>query len=354
MIALSLFEDEPTPVRKRWQPYDIVTAPGRKLRTTIAFDSYWHVAAERQAMLFRRLRGDSVLTHDPILRSHRFTNAYRSADRVTQFFLSNVAPLSDESSEDVVFRTLLFKIFNRIETWTGLERLLGEPVHWSSFSLDRYNDALGEIQSSGQTIYSNAYMMPNPSFGQPSKHTNHLELLSHMIRDGLAKRIAAAPSLAEVYALLKDVPSFGPFLAFQYAIDLNYTELLDFDEADFVVAGPGALDGIKKCFESTAGYEAADIIRIMSEIAAREFERLGLEFNSLWGRELQLIDCQNLFCEVDKYSRVAHPELSGESGRSRIKQRYTHSKGLLPKYTFPKRWKLDTSRPFGSVSALHY
>ena len=34
-----------------------------------------------------------------------------------------------------------------------------------------------------------------------------------------------------------------------------------------------------------------------------------LDFQNLWGRRLQLIDCQNLFCEVDKYSRVypAHP-----------------------------------------------
>lgn len=32
---------------------------------------------------------------------------------------------------------------------------------------------------------------------------------------------------------------------------------------------------------------------------------LGLRFRSLAGRRLKLIDCQNLFCEVDKYARVA-------------------------------------------------
>ena len=30
-----------------------------------------------------------------------------------------------------------------------------------------------------------------------------------------------------------------------------------------------------------------------------------VEFRDLWGRPLQLIGCQNLFCEVDKYARVA-------------------------------------------------
>ena len=60
-----------------------------------------------------------------------------------------------------------------------------------------------------------------------------------------------------------------------------------------------------------------------------EFERLNLEFKNLWGRNLQLIDCQNIFCEVDKYSRVAHPELTGYSHRTRIKSRNLQSKKRL-------------------------
>ena len=39
----------------------------------------------------------------------------------------------------------------------------------------------------------------------------------------------------------------GDFLAFQLLIDLNYSNLTDFSEMDFVVAGPGARDGIRKC-----------------------------------------------------------------------------------------------------------
>ena len=49
----------------------------------------------------------------------------------------------------------------------------------------------------------------------------------------------------------------------------------------------------------------------------------GFSFRGLNGRRLQLIDCQNLFCEVDKYARLAHPEITGYSGRSRIRQRFT-------------------------------
>ncbi|MCK9912538.1 putative DNA base hypermodification protein, partial [Microbacteriaceae bacterium K1510] len=69
---------------------------------------------------------------------------------------------------------------------------------------------------------------------------------------------------------------------------------------EFVMPGPGALDGIRKCFSSLGGLNEPEIIRLMADIQSDEFARLGLQFRSLFGRSLQLIDCQNLFCEVDK------------------------------------------------------
>ena len=45
----------------------------------------------------------------------------------------------------------------------------------------------------------------------------------------------------------------------------------------------------------------------------------------MWGRQLQLIDCQNSFCEVSKYARVKHPDITGVNDRNRIKQVYRPS-----------------------------
>ncbi|WP_264816700.1 nucleotide kinase domain-containing protein, partial [Gluconobacter kondonii] len=73
------------------------------------------------------------------------------------------------------------------------------------------------------------------------------------IDDRLPDRVRQAPNLRAVYELLLGYPSLGPFLAFQYTIDLNYSEMLDHDEGDFVIAGPGALDGLAKCFSDTKG-----------------------------------------------------------------------------------------------------
>ncbi|HEV2187580.1 MAG TPA: nucleotide kinase domain-containing protein, partial [Stellaceae bacterium] len=61
------------------------------LRPTAVFDSYWRFAAERQAIFVRRLAGmPAPWTDDPILARHRFTNAYRAADRVSQFLIREV------------------------------------------------------------------------------------------------------------------------------------------------------------------------------------------------------------------------------------------------------------------------
>ena len=82
------------------------------------------------------------------------------------------------------------------------------------------------------------------------------------------------------------------------------------------------------------------MIKLVAERQDREFERLGLNFQNLWGRKLQLIDCQNLFCEVDKYARVAHPDITGITGRNRIKQRFKVTPRKIP-FFYPPKWKIN-------------
>jgi len=84
------------------------------------------------------------------------------------------------------------------------------------------------------------------------------------------------------------------------------------------------------------------VIRYLADTQSHHFARLGLSFGGLRGRPLQLIDCQNLFCEVSKYSRVSHPDIRGVSGRTRIKQAYRHDPAALTAW-FPPKWGLGDS-----------
>lgn len=319
------------------------------MRPTPVFDTYWRFAAERHAMYMRRLAGaQGPWTDDPILRTYRFTNVYRAADRVSQFLISEVQHGAHRSQApaEVFFRTILFKLFNRVETWRLLEDRLG-PLSWHATRLEAVAEVLDAAFGRGIRLYSAAYIMPAPRLGAVRKHANHVALLRLMMEDGLHGRIASSKSLADVFCLLAGYPSLGRFLAFQYAIDLNYSSLTGFKEDDFVVAGPGALDGISKCFEDVGDRTAEELIHWVADNQEREFTRRGLDFGGLFGRRLQPIDCQNLFCEISKYARVAHPEVKGVADRTRIKQRYTPAADPLPRPSFPPAWRLQIPKQVG-------
>ena len=324
---------------------------GSQPKPSLVYETFWRFARERQEVYHSRLEGvGAPWTSDPIIRTHRFTNAYRAADRVSQYLIRHVIyPEGKEfEPEDFLFRILIFKLFNRIDTWQLLCHEFGE-VRWQAFSFRDYDRILSRAIESGTRIYSAAYIMPAcQQMAQGRKHRGHLRLIEKMVNDGLAAKLNMSKSMCEAFGILQTYPMMGNFLAFQYLIDLNYSPLMDFPEDDFVVPGPGAIDGLRKTFADPGDYSEADLIRYVADRQEVEFNRLDLQFRTLWGRRLQLIDCQNLFCEVDKYARVFHPEVAGRSGRTRIKQKYISS-GAIPRPWFPPKWNINEAIQHGTT-----
>jgi hypothetical protein len=317
--------------------------------TTPVFDTYWRFAAERQRIFHRRLRGEPApWTDDPVLSAHRFTNAYRAADRVSQYLIRYVAYEGYEAVEEVVFRVLLFKFFNKVATWERLRVAFGEPST-QCFTVDDYDAVLTRAFARGERLYSAAYIMPAAAPGVRRKHLTHLQLLRRMLDDRLPARLAACTSMRAGYELLLGYRGIGSFLAYQLITDLNYAKVVNFSEMEFVMPGPGARSGIRKCFADYGDYDEADLIRLVADRQEEEFAARGILFEDLWGRPLQLIDCQNLFCEVDKYARVVHPDVNGVGGRSRIKQRFQAAPEPVNVW-FPPKWGLNDRLPFRPVS----
>jgi hypothetical protein len=320
-------------------------------KITEVYDTYWRFAAERQEIFFRRLHDEQPpWTRDPILNKFKFTNAYRASDRASQYLIKNVIYQGDDSIDETFFRTILFKTFNKIETWELLTNSLG-PISFRDYSFKHYDKILTKSLRTAQKIYSAAYIIASGKrkYGHARKHQNHLRLIEQMMEDRLPSRIAHCTSMQQVFDLLHSYFTIGDFLAYQYAIDLNYSELTSFSEMEFVVPGPGALDGIRKCFSDPGGLNEIDIIKLMADRQYEEFARLGLTFQSLWGRPLQLIDCQNLFCEVGKYARIAHPAVDGLSGRKKIKQLFKPNHHKVQPF-YPPKWGLQVETLFGARS----
>jgi hypothetical protein len=246
------------------------------------------------------------------------------------------------SAEDQILRIVLFRLFSRPQTWELL-CAAHRDVTMDSFRAGGYGDTLEREFEKGGRLYTPAFILcATPAYGYKRKHRNHLALLNEMLRPkGLPQEVARARSLEALIAALRRYPLIGPFMAYQIAIDINYSELCDFDESEYTVAGPGAIRGVAKCFIDTSGRTAEEMITDLTAHQDEEFAKRGIDFRSLFGRPLQAIDVQNLFCELDKYARVAFPEL--RSNRSRIKAKFRPS-GELPLPVFPPKWGLG-ARP---------
>src|SRR4051812_13259155 len=267
-------------------------------KPTIAYDTYWKFAYERQNIFYRRQTStEEPFTDDSILKEYKFTNVYRVCDRVSQYLVSNVIYNSENkySPKDIFLRIMLFKLFNKIDTWILLEEKFGD-ISTTSFNVSKYRAFLDNEMNKGRTLYSNAYMMASGSkeFDVTRKHHAHLMLLEKMLKDKLMDKISSCTRMSDAYTLLLGYPLIGRFLAYQYITDLNYSELTNFSETEFTVPGPGARDGIRKCFSNLGGLTETEVIKMMCDRQDYEFERLGLDFKKIGSRPLQYIDIQNI------------------------------------------------------------
>jgi hypothetical protein len=248
------------------------------------------------------------------------------------------------ADEDRLFQITAFRTFSKTATWNTVRDILGRYPVLDDLADGSFGSALDEARTRNGGLYTGAFILcATDAYGQPSKHRNHVELFRHMFLHGqLATRLLEAKSLHEIYGLLHGYPLMGDFMSYQTSIDLNYSALIDFSENEFTQAGPGALRGIRKCFEDPGDYTPAEIVLWMTERQNEEFARLGLPFGGLWGRPLHAIDCQGLFCETDKYCREAAPELA--SARKRIKARFTPTPEPVRLF-FPPKWGTNGKLP---------
>jgi len=309
------------------------------------FKYYFYFVQERMNIFWNKYEyNKGPLTNDIILKENKFTNVYRASDRISQYLISNVIydKLEGFDERDILFRILIFKIFNKIETWEYLENEIG-LFSIKNFDLSKVNELLKNRMLSKIPIYNNAYMMTgtHSKYNHLTfKHEKWLQMVQNeIVNEKTLEKIIKAKSLEQVYQLLRERSFIGDFLAYQYTIDLNYSPVIDFSENSFVKAGIGSIRGIKKCFMPLKKSEYEDAIRYTHENFEKYQQKYGFtKFKNLFGRQPTLIDIQNCFCETDKYLRAKMPELQVDN--KRIKQKYKSGKPTLNLF-FPPKWEIN-------------
>lgn len=304
---------------------------------------YFYFMQERMSIFWNKCKNDvQNLTEDPIFKEYKFTNVYRACDRVSQYLINHVIykDIDKFKPEDVLLRILVFKIFNKIETWDYIEKNYGD-IYVDHFDIEEICKLLS-IRQQYTPIFSNAYMMTGSHRRYdylPNKHAKWLQMVKdEFLGEGVVYRVLKAKTMEDVFNLMEQCSFVGGFLAYQYTIDFNYSPYVNFDEDSFVKAGIGAKRGIMKCFQSI-GDDFENAIRYTHEHLDDFQKEFGLNgFKPLPGRNPHLIDIQNCFCETDKYLRAKMPELL--IGNVRIKQRYKETMQPIV-YAFPPKWNIN-------------
>jgi hypothetical protein len=309
------------------------------------YELYWKFAYERQKVFMARYSGlPAPWTEDVIIQEYKFCNVYRATDRASQYMIKEVCYNAEQSSpEDRLFQIVAFRFFSNIETWNELRNHLGRAPIIDDLVDGKFETVLESVRAKNGKLYTGAFILcATDAYGKRLKHLNHIELFKDMfVNQSMGKKILEAQSLKEIYLKLHEFPLIGDFMAYQIAIDLNYSEYVNFSENEFTQAGPGALRGIKKVFENTNDLTPSEVIMWMVEHQDEEFKRLGYDFKGLFGRKIHAIDAQGLFCETDKYCREAAPELL--SARNRIKTKFGKPKKHEELF-FPPKWDISFRR----------
>lgn len=119
-----------------------------------------------------------------------FVRKYK-IDRVSQYLLKNVIYNGYQyTEEDMIFRIVLFKLFNKESTWELLSSKMGD-IRLSNFDFDKCKKILEGAVLDNVKIYNDAYIScPTKAFGFEKKYENHLVLLQKMfLEDNLLEKL---------------------------------------------------------------------------------------------------------------------------------------------------------------------
>jgi hypothetical protein len=306
-------------------------------------DEFWRFVELRQDMFTQRMSGSPPpWTTDATLAKKRFTNVYRVADRVSQRLVRDALYTGDQDPSEIVFRSLLFRIFNTESAWDALCEGIGDVPSLYAFDLRAYGHILSRAVVAGRQIWSAAYMVCGvPVFGVEvgrEKHMTYLTLLSRMLDARVPDRVATSTTPQAAHKILRSFPLVEDFLALQFTTDISYSTAVPWDDNQFVVLGPGSTRGLRKLGMPVSPL-SLEVLRDMQD------DHLPSTFQWLGGsRRLSLMDIQNCACEFSKVTKEWRPE-AGEGidkPGSRIKQNYYLARAEpLPALFLPPKWGLN-------------
>lgn len=267
------------------------------------------------------------LTDDEILAAFRFTNVFRELDRVTVWIRENIRePYADHPN--LWYMLAVARYIN----WPPTLAELIEEKAWpdnDAFTPELMTEALEARRARGEKIETGAYMIRAESDPKaPWYKWSKQRYVSEVVLGNLWERkahwvelLGRSRELRQPWEELQlpEYTGWGPFMAYQFVLELHHTRYLAeaLDKYRWAAVGPGSKRGLNRL----AG---RPVKAALSQARAVEEMRSLLLASSIctasWVPKLALEDVQNSLCETDKYLRA-------QSGDGRPRTKYVRGRG---------------------------
>lgn len=253
-------------------------------------------------------------TADEVIAKARFTNVYRLLDRGTQFLVSEVQEPASGYTPAAAWHTIVYRLFNRIETWQAIEPAM------AARDMAALRSAIQRRLAVGDKLFTGAYMcvsLPRVYPNDRAADAVHFVVQAIQAANELASLASRGTAdLEAYYRVVKSLNGMGEFLSYMVATDLAWPlaslggrGLAPADVNSWVKAGPGCKKGL--ALLGTSGRQAAQAAR-MEEMRQNQRFYFGLYdlpfrfVRDAAGREveLSLLDVEHSLCEFQKYHRM--------------------------------------------------
>ena len=253
---------------------------------------FWYWVTERHQIYLKRQAGDpKPWTQDIVLQEYFFCNVYRELDPGTVWLRENYIKPHANDGGDLLFNIVKYRMFNLEST----AALLGYQKNWDK------QKVIATLTKAAQygPIYTCAYM--TRGFTGLPKHVSHCRVLTNVWknRDHFAYLAQEYRNLQMMTGILsQEIPSVGPFTAYEMVTDLRHTPILS-DAEDIMTwanPGPGAKRGILRlCPEA----RKSDYLPIMQELLRQSELEIPISYP-----KMEMRDIEHSLCEVDRYCRA--------------------------------------------------
>lgn len=288
-----------------------------------ALDMFLYFIDERYKIHLRKdIQGiDPPYTKDKILKYYRFTNIRREHDRNTKWVMNHICNNQNLRYGQKLTNTVLFRIFNKIETAEILGIPILDPkklnVNTTAKQLELIlNDTpyTGAYLCSGMKRYMKKYT------GAKSNVEAALIIVQEMCRDKFWKGTKKASNPAVIWETLQQYSGISEFMSYQMFVDFTYIEDFPFSENECTLAGIGAKNGLKRLFyrnKRTRNFTPEELIfwlrdnweelnQYNTQHGGKHTVEPKILFQDLpiYDRKMNVMSLENCLCEFSKYYKT--------------------------------------------------